>query len=426
MGQKVRRGRLGRLRPWITIGLGSLIVLGGAIVLLRTGVTIDRVGGHVNDSADRWQHAFWRRPIPLQGPVPAGYLAQAAGLRVENCALCHPVQAADWRQSLHGAAMGPGVAGQLPGMTAEDRGTCLECHAPLGEQWAELPDAAAWKANAAFDGKLMHEGVVCAACHVRAHVRNGPPLVEGKASISQIFHGQPVRTDYFEASEFCKACHQHEAGFQAPNGKPVENTYREWADSPAAKEGKSCQSCHMPGRRHLWKGIHDPEMTRSGVTVETSFQPKLPRQGRTVEARLSIKNTGVGHAFPTYTTPAVYLRAAFLDGAGKNLSTKPAAETVLQRRLDMSTDPWGEASDSRLLPGESATLEIRQAVPAGARSLRLWIAVEPDQFYAQFFEERLAESPAPDVARRYRSALAKTHSTPYVLFETAIPLEAGP
>lgn len=424
MMKRVRRGRPEKRLPWVTIILGGLIVLGGLSMLLGRVVTMDRLGLHVNQAADRWQKNYWQRPIPLQGPVPAGHLPQTAGLRLENCAACH-VQAADLRQSIHGAAMGPGVTGQLPGMTAADRATCLECHAPLSEQWAELPNGAAWTANPAFDSKLQAEGLVCASCHLRGHVRNGPLLVEGKASISQIFHGQPVRTAQFEASEFCKACHQHEADAQAPNGKPVENTYREWLDSPAAKEGKTCQSCHMPDRRHLWKGIHDPEMTRSGVTVETAIEPREPRQGQSIKGSLSLKNTGVGHAFPTYTTPAVYLRAAFVDAAGKQFSGKPAAEMVLQRKLDMSTEPWGEVFDTRVLPGKTATLVIDQTVPAGARSLRLWIAVEPDEFYAEFFEERLAERPAPEVARQYRSALRNTRQTPYVLFDTTIPVVAA-
>jgi hypothetical protein len=408
--------------PWITIGLAALFLAGGLGVLAFGTWLVDRPAARADADADRWASDYWRTPVAPQGALPPGHRPETAGLRVEDCAQCHAVQAQDWRASLHAAAMGPGVVAQFPAMDPEDQAQCRECHAPLGEQWPSLPRQAGWGGNPDNDAALMDQGVVCAACHLRGRVRHGPPLAPGRIAISHVYHGEPVRTAYFESSEFCRPCHQHAQGMMAPNGKSVENTYQEWLASPAAAEGRSCQSCHMPGRRHTWKGIHDPDMTRSGVTIAAGWQSGPPRQGEVARARLTVRNTGTGHAFPTYTTPAVHLRAAFVDAAGRAPAATPVAERTLQRRLDLTTSPWGEQFDTRLLPGAAATLQVDAPVPGWAAALRLRIEVEPDQFYADFFRERLEEQPGPEAAALYREALERATRSAYVLFEQTLPL----
>ena len=37
-----------------------------------------------------------------------------------------------------------------------------------------------------------------------------------------------------------------------------------------AREGRACQACHMPERRHLWRGIHDPEMVKRALGREVT------------------------------------------------------------------------------------------------------------------------------------------------------------
>jgi hypothetical protein len=319
--------------------------------------------------------------------------------------------------------MGAGVTAQFHAMSFPGQADCLSCHAPLSEQLRQLQDSQGrWSVNRSFDSGLALQGVVCAACHLRYHVRHGPPIVAGKVSVSQLVHGEPVRTPHFEASEFCKTCHQHGPGFQTPGGKPVENTYAEWLSSPFPKRGMTCQSCHMPERRHLWKGIHDPETTRSAVAIQTTVDPAKPLAGQSVEATLALINSGAGHAFPTYTTPAVHLRAAFLDERNRPLPGEPVAGLYLQRRLDMTTEPWGEVSDTRVPPGETAVLRFHRSIPQSARWIRLWITVEPDEFYSEFFKARLTETNDSATAAAYRKALQRTLASPYVLFDRAIPI----
>jgi hypothetical protein len=46
---------------------------------------------------------------------------------------------------------------------------------------------------------------------------------------------------YIKSSQFCGDCHD----VTAPNGVRNEEAFSEWANSPAAKQGITCQNCHM-------------------------------------------------------------------------------------------------------------------------------------------------------------------------------------
>lgn len=423
--------------PWgvfIGSGLMALAMIGFILVMaLRT----DELSTRADLEADRWQATYWKKPVPLQGPPPQSHAQLAKSLQPGQCALCHYTQYQDWRESLHSNAMGPGLVGQFPGMSFAGQAQCLTCHAPMSEQWDQLADGGgAWRQNAAFMPGLKAKGLVCAACHLRSHQRFGPTKSSDDASrqpradmknspvdygASAIIHGQPERTAFFGASEFCKGCHQHPSTSQLINGKTVENTYQEWLNSPYPKKGTTCQKCHMPNKRHLWKGIHDPEFTLGGVSITTQIKPKNPLTGDTVKASLAISNTGVGHAFPTYTTPAVFLRAAFLDESD---SVIPGyfEEKLLQRRLDMSTSPWSEEFDTRVLPGQFATVTLEGKAPETARTLYLWVWVEPDNFYAGFYQSRLEGQGAFAGSEDLERAYQMTQESKYLLFGKKIAL----
>ena len=219
-----------------------------------------------------------------------------------------------------------------------------------------------------------------------------------------------MRTADFQKSEFCAACHQFSQE-QAVNGKPLENTIIEWQASPAAREGKTCQSCHMPDRKHLWRGIHDPEMVHSGLTPE--FIAELDK------ARFRLTNTGVGHAFPTYVTPKIVMKGVALDAASKPI---PGTEVsyVIQRRVEsVGNDEWIERSDTRLLPGQSASLEIPWP-DSGA--VRLWLEVQPDDFYDhQVYDGLLRDLPKNSVAAKLiAEADRRAESSHFRLFETML------
>jgi hypothetical protein len=397
------------VRSIVPITLALMVVAGSA------------AGDAVSDFIER----HWRPPIAPQGPPPSRYSQVEASLTPEACGTCHPAQLADWKTSLHAKSMGPGVAGQLADMLQADpssAATCFRCHAPLAEQAPLTRGARGLEPNPVLDPALTTRGVVCAACHVRAHERFGPPRRDGTvanpAPRETLPHDGVTRTSAFLRSEFCGSCHQFTPSEFRVNGKLLENTYVEWKASRYARAGVQCQDCHMPDRRHTWRGIHDPEMVRAGVTV--SLAPVAPRvrRGQRLGVTLTVRNTGVGHAFPTYVTPRVVLRAELVDELGETIAGTRVEQTIERH---VATDLSKELRDTRLAPGQSASLVYRRTVDPRAARVRFRVVVEPDAFYTRFFETVLKENIAEMGAGRGRAliaaALEETRRSPFVLFE---------
>lgn len=364
--------------------------------------------------ADYWQH-----PLATQGAPPTAWSEQERSLKPEDCGLCHADRLAEWKTSLHAKAFSPGLVGQLLTFDADETAVCMQCHAPLAEQGQAFEKARRkGRAHLAADQGpadqgpanrgLAASGNVCASCHVRGHRRFGPPERDTGAvgqSDPAGPHGGVFRTADFQRSEFCAACHQFSQD-QAINGKPLENTVAEWQASPAAREGKTCQSCHMPDRKHLWRGIHDPQMVKSGLTADFASD--------TTKARFRLTSTGVGHAFPTYVTPKVIMKGMGLDGAGKPVPGSEVAH-VIQRRVEFVDGDWVERSDTRLLPGQSAMLEV--AWPVSGRAW-FWLEVHPDDFYDHdVYDGLLRDLPKGASARLIAEADAQAGRNRFRLFE---------
>lgn len=357
-----------------------------------------------------------QRPIPLQGEPPAEWAPIVADLKPAACATCHRSQYEDWRGSFHAGAYSPGLEGQLVAWFETDPATvesCMACHAPLSEQLRRIagPEGG-YAENPVHDPDLERAGVGCAACHVREWRRYGPPRRDG--SLDPAPAGSPhegaIRSPAYESSEFCAPCHQFEE--PAPNGKPLENTLAEWRASEWAERGVSCQGCHMPDRRHLWRGIHDPEMTRSGVTPRWTVGQDPADQG--FEVRLALANTGTGHHFPTYVTPAIDLEILFLDAVG---DTAGAKRRTLSRDVDFDGSRWVERADDRIPAGETRALAWSGPAPAEATRVVGRVRVRPDAFYTGFFEDLLASTGPDDPGRPLlEEALGRTLESPYELW----------
>ena len=402
------------------VGLSALAVT--LLVALHAGAA---------DTPREFLRQHWRRPIAPQGPAPSGYTPIEASLHPEACGTCHPTQFADWRTSLHSRAMGPGVAGQLVEMIESDPGAalaCQNCHAPLAEQKPLLVGPSrAPSPNSAFDATLRAKGLACAGCHVRGHERFGPPRRAGTVVSTPpretLPHHGVTRTSAFLKSEFCRGCHQFEPGDFALNGKLLENTYNEWKASRFARSGVQCQDCHMPDRRHLWRGIHDPDMVRGGLTITLTPGAVPSRAGGMLTATLKVENTGVGHAFPTYVTPRVVMSAELLDASGTVLAGS-RQERVIERNIEL--DLSRENSDTRLGPGQAATLRYRQRIDRSGLRARFSVVVYPDAFYTRFFES-LLQAGAGKGSEQIREALEHTRRSPFTVFVKELPLTStGP
>lgn len=408
---------------WLYVLAPAFILVGGVLTLGYITFTTDALKNKENKAALQWAVKHWQTPIPPQGTPNEQHHLLAQGLQATDCKGCHVRQYEEWSSSLHSQATGAGVLGQYPHFNAAGKAECNVCHAPMFEQWQEVRNEKQWVANPFFSKPLFEEGITCAACHLREHQRHGPPLKPGKESLSQALHGEPIRTAFFQSSEFCKGCHQHHANTLKIGGKTIENTYNEWLQSPAYEQGQTCQSCHMPQGKHLWKGIHDKEMTASGVTISETFSTQTPKIGENFKATLTLKNTASGHRFPTYTTPGIFLKAAFLDEAGQVL---PGfyEEAIIQRRLDMSTRPWTEEFDTRLAPNDSLTLIFERKIPAAAKKFMLWVWVEPDHFYEGFYRNLLNSSPRHQGREMLEKALQTTLDRQYSLFAKTLVIDS--
>ncbi len=372
------------------------------------------------DPVDAFLERHWARPLAAQGAAPEHWTESERSLRPEACGICHAAQFAQWRGSLHAAAMGPGLLGQLRDYDADDRAghqACLRCHAPLAEQADAL---VAELAGGDPTGQGLHrQGLTCAGCHVRGQTRLGPPRRDGSVPEPGLAlpHGGWEGSAAFADARFCGACHQFDADGYALEGKLLENTVAEWQASRYARDGVSCQDCHMPDRRHEWRGIHDPETTRRGVTVEP-LGPTV--DDGTVNGGLRVRNTGTGHHFPTYLTPRIVFEGYQVDASGDEI---PDTRVEWWIARAVSLDLTEELFDSRI-PADGQ-VELGYAMPRADRATALWmqLRVEPDAFYTEFYRTVLASGNGSAQGRvELQQALDASLASHFTLYESRVAL----
>jgi hypothetical protein len=370
---------------------------------------------------------YWDSPKATDGNPPHDWSALEANLHPEACAQCHIEQFNAWKGSLHAHAYSSGLVGQFPGMGHAAGNECLECHAPLAEQsysndtsmlksvQLSLQHGEGFNADGLLEPEsklpLRHSGVSCAVCHVRGWKRFGPPpKASGAVGVQNTgSHGGFTATSAFEDSQFCASCHQFPQS-AAINGKPLENTVFEWQQSDFARRGISCQQCHMPDRRHEFRGIHDSEMVRKGLDITLSR-----REGGAV---LAMTSKWIGHAFPTYVTPKVIILAEAENQDG-NVIERWVWEIV--REVEFS-DGWQETQDTRLMPGETREF-IAGKMPAEAASIRYKVAVIPDHFYKGVYKSLLAGNLTPVAREHIQQAASHANDNDYLLYEEELSLQ---
>ncbi|MFQ5471059.1 MAG: multiheme c-type cytochrome [Gammaproteobacteria bacterium] len=386
----------------------------------------------LTDEEESFLEQHWPDTIPLQGKPPETYTNLESSLSPADCGQCHPQQYKDWQTSLHSKSMGPGVLGQIIDMLDTDSETakiCWRCHTPLAEQQSVLRQQSVfgynnWEPNPAFDRQLQHQGLVCAGCHIRNHRRFGPPprrFPNASGRVSQdLAHEGFTATSAFSKSTFCKGCHQFNVDDYALNGKLIENTYNEWVDSQYAKKGIQCQTCHMPDRRHLWRGIHDPDMVKNGVDISTTLTQTGHEEGDTVEATITVKNSGVGHYFPTYLTPKVFIRAYFVD-KNQHMVPDTIQEAVIGR--DATLNLSKELFDNRIPPGEALSVIYQQRLPDENLDLLVEVEVDPDNFYRRFYQS-LLETNATGKGRSFiEKALKNANESSFRIYNRIFKLK---
>lgn len=224
----------------------------------------------------------------------------------ENCVACHNNLTdasgedvsigVNWRSTMMGnSARDPywqaGVRREVtdhPQHSAAIQDECAECHMPMstqiaraaggrGQVFANLPVTV-------HDGNELHrlagDGISCTVCHQIApdrlgtresfngefvlkptprdgsRVIFGPYTIDaGRKTIMRSVSGfQQAQGDHIRQSELCASCHTLITQAFGPNGEvvgslPEQMNYQEWQHSDFNREGRSCQSCHMPRAR---------------------------------------------------------------------------------------------------------------------------------------------------------------------------------
>jgi hypothetical protein len=227
-----------------------------------------------------------RKPEP-QEPAQAGADQAHTDLFAEDrypsattCAPCHAEIYREWSVSAHAYAQLSPVFNAMHATTMRlTNGTngdfCIRCHTPVGMNLGE----------AEFMSNLdrhptSREGVTCIVCHRQSAAYgkiSGRLPIEQGGLYSAIFgpsggeelkravesgefnlqtdpdrpgrgvHADVVRFDAMPEPGFCGACHD----VNLVNGFRLEEAFSEYKNTPAAKNGTTCQDCHMgtePGR----------------------------------------------------------------------------------------------------------------------------------------------------------------------------------
>lgn len=351
----------------------------------------------------RARDPYWRPlPLPDPGPPPPDLLPPLTDPTPERCATCHPAQHATWTHSRHAAAAGPGLRAQLPGAAPDFAPRCNACHAPLAAQQRD-PAAHA-------------RGVTCAGCHLRAHQKHGPP---GPSALRFPAPGLAPRVEpRFARSDFCLPCHNLPTS-AAVDGRPLIDTWREWAQSPYLPTGVQCQHCHMPDGDHRVAGAHDPAMARRAVTLTATAAP----DGDHVVATATVRNTGAGHHFPTTATPRAVLRVRQLGPRGPLPATEQS--WAIGRTVRHDGRRWIEAADTRIPAGAAFTRRYRRPRAPDAERLEISLHLFPDWFYTRFYRAALRRPDLqPEARADYAAALADAEASAILIDFRRLPLPA--
>lgn len=224
-------------------------------------------------------------------------------------------------------------AGKDP-VVAGVKAGCNGCHAPIAFLAGDVPPPRPEKMSRA------NESVSCELCHtvtgfagdtphnynwisVPGSDKRGPR--EGKPTPEH----EQVRSEFLGTAEFCGTCHNE----KDPYGIWVKSTHLEWKDGPYAKQGVTCQDCHMTyapaktaamgnsypdARQHLFHGAHDEGKLRG--TIELRIHPDVREiePGDQVRFTVALFNQKTGHKFPTGSVEdrIVWMHVEARDAAG--------------------------------------------------------------------------------------------------------------
>jgi hypothetical protein len=366
-----------------------------------------------------------------------------------NCGNCHAEIYAEWRASGHSRSVTgrhfrglyegtdwegrPGVGWGLLTQHPDGAGVCSSCHAPTVPE----DDPALLDLRSATG--VHARGVHCDYCHKVAGLAGGEVgLAHGRFNLrllrparGQLFfgplddvdRGEDAYSALYRDSRYCASCHEG-----VVFGVHVYSTYSEWLRSPARREGKHCQDCHMaptgtmtnvaPRRggverdpktlaNHSFFRGSRADMLRDCLRLALDWRGR--GEGTRVDLRVAVE--GAGHSVPTgfVDRNLVLVVEGFAQGdrplgARSGPTLPPAAgkgwagqsgklyAKLLADGEGHSPAPFWKADpsplDTRLTPGRPDDLSF--VFPAGLRRVRVRL------LYRRFWEPVARRKGWPD------------------------------
>lgn len=268
---------------------------------------------------------------------------------------------------------------------------CMRCHSPVAFQREENPHL-----SVIVRPPVSNEGVTCVVCH-RVETDYGTAsgrltLQEGnifepiygpegseklKAAIeSEEFGlvtsaeetGKRVHKDVLKftgmrASALCGSCHD----VNSPNGFRLESAFTQFKNSPASRDGESCQDCHMgktPGMVYDGKDrFATPGRDLNyhwGPAAKVKSSPRDPREGQPTPPRRRTNHMFIG---PDYSIvhPALFphsLEARELTyGQRFNETTRRELEAYLKGLDKPTPEQRKEARNKAMMKAEKEATE---------------------------------------------------------------------
>lgn len=386
----------------------------------------------------------WRPPRPDGGHDVLGVydplsrpamptLSPGSFTSADECGGCHERHLAEWRTSMHRYAMVDPVFRALVyqrqrDFDGEQDQFCTQCHSAIATRGGEIVP------GFSFDdlSPLALEGVTCDGCHrvstMERDFNSGHVLSPGgpvRASIRDPMPSPAHAAAYNplqETSRFCGGCHD----VYELDGLALERPYEEWTTSPAAEQGRDCQSCHMPTYRgratpdsperdlhaHGFVGVDVPlsdgfvtpeELDATRARVEALLAtaasmsvraPTILRAGAQLDVEIVVRNLIDAHNLPTGST---FLRQLWIELVVEDATGATIYETgTLDSNGDLrdyfsADDPFGDpdlVSFHSNLVREDGTPEIfpwraeehfsRSLPPLHERTVTLFVPTEVD------------------------------------------------
>lgn len=257
-----------------------------------------------------------------------------------ECASCHQTEFNEWAGSLHAVADRDLIYEATVEANAdavrnpEQSRFCEGCHAP-----AEMLVGRVNRFVSAAPAPALTEGISCIACHTTTHSdpvagngaitldytraeaeRDGPQgaalLADPRAHLAA--YGAPDTAALMKSSDLCGSCHTEfydRSMSKAETRQDVQTTFVEWRDSWYARQGVTCQDCHMAA---------DPAAQVMALRKGVVAKPERYSH-RFIGANLTMADTGLGDAL-------LVLRGGLLPGVDAETNRQTLQEQARQTK----------------------------------------------------------------------------------------------